>query len=110
VSVGHGQIWTVGLDPTRANEQSGVRPCVVVSVDRYNAMPIRHAIVVPLTTRERGFPHHIAISDDGGLARASWAMCEAVRAVSVDRFGRLIGTASRATMAAVTEQLVRWLG
>lgn len=110
MTVRHGQIWTVGLDPAKANEQSGIRPCVVVSVDRFNSMPIRHAIVVPLTTRERGFPHHVAISDDGGLARASWAMCEAVRAVSVERFGRLVGAASPATMAEITDQLVLWLG
>jgi mRNA interferase MazF len=107
---GYGQIWTVGLDPTRANEQSGIRPCVVVSVDRFNAMPIRHAIVVPLTTRDRGFPHHVPISDGGGLTRASWGMCEGVRAVSMERFGRLISTASRATMTAITDQLVLWLG
>jgi mRNA interferase MazF len=107
--VGHGQIWTVSLDPTLANEQRGVRPCIVVSIDRFNALPIRHAIVVPLTTRERGLPHHVEVSDDG-LTRTSWAMCEAVRAVSVERFGRLIGTGSRATMTAITDQLVLWLG
>ncbi|MGH3934079.1 MAG: type II toxin-antitoxin system PemK/MazF family toxin, partial [Pseudonocardiaceae bacterium] len=49
--------------------------------------------MVPLTTRERGYPHHIAVTEDGGLNRSSWAMCEAVRAVSLERFGRLIGTA-----------------
>ncbi|MGH3446364.1 MAG: hypothetical protein ACRDP4_01940 [Nocardioidaceae bacterium] len=39
-----------------------------------------------MTTRERGFPHHIAVVDDGGLNRTSWAMCEAVRAVSTQRW------------------------
>ena len=107
--VGHGQIWSVELSPTVANEQRGVRPCVVVSVDRFNALPIQHAIVVPLTTRERGFPHHIRVTDDGGLNRDSWAMCEAVRAVSAERFGRLIGTASDLTMTAIGAQLMLWL-
>lgn len=97
------------LDPTVANEQRGSRPCVVVSADRFNVLPIRHAIVVPLTSRERGFPHHIAVTDDGGLNRSSWAMCEAVRAVSLERFGRLISTASNLTLAAITDQLVHWL-
>ncbi|MBV8541154.1 MAG: type II toxin-antitoxin system PemK/MazF family toxin [Pseudonocardiales bacterium] len=83
MSVARGQIWSVELDPTTANEQRGTRPCVVVSIDRFNALPIRQAIVVTLTTRERGFPRHIAITDDGGLNRPSWAMCEAVRAVSL---------------------------
>ena len=107
--VGHGQIWSVSLDPTVANEQGGTRPCLVVSADQFQAMPIRQAIVVPLTTRERGLPHHIRVADDGGLNRPSWAMCEAIRAVSTERFGRMIGTASPATLHAVSDQLGLWL-
>ncbi|MGH3923190.1 MAG: type II toxin-antitoxin system PemK/MazF family toxin [Pseudonocardiaceae bacterium] len=102
-------MWSVRLDPTVANEQRGTRPCVVVSSDRFNALPIRQALVVPLTTRERGFPHHIAVTDDGGLNRPSWAMCEAIRAVSLERFGQLISTANRVTLATITSQLVLWL-
>lgn len=105
-----GEVWTVTLDPTVANEQRGTRPCVVVSVERFNVLPIRQAIVVPLTTRDRGFPHHLAVLDDGGLARSSWAMCEAVRAVSVQRFGRVIGRAADDSVDAITEQLTLWLG
>lgn len=110
MKVAHGQVWSVTLDPTVANEQRGTRPCVVVSIDRFNALPIRQAIVVPLTTRDRGFPHHIAVTDDGGLNRLSWAMCEAFRAVSLERFGQLIGTADSGTITTITSQLVRWLG
>jgi mRNA interferase MazF len=100
----------VTLDPTVANEQRGTRPSIVVSADRFNAMPIQQAIVVPLTTRERGFPHHIAVADDGGLNRPSWAMCEGIRAVSTQRFGRLIGAASDQSIDAITDQVTLWLG
>src|SRR5487761_1085972 len=106
--VSRGHIWSVALDPTVANEQAGTRPCIVVSNDRFNALPINQAIVVPLTSRWRGFPHHVAVGDDGGLSRPSWAMCEALRTVSTQRFGRLIGTATVETLTAVTEQLVIW--
>ena len=37
-------------------------------------------------------------------------MCEAVRAVSVERFGRLVGATSERTLGAITDLLVRWLG
>lgn len=94
--VSPGQVCSVRLDPAVVKEQRGTRPCVVVSTDRFNALPIHHALVVPLTSRERGFPHHIAVSDDGGLTRPNWAMCEAIRAVSLERFGQLISTADRA--------------
>lgn len=66
--------------------------------------------MVPLTTRDRGFPHHIEVADDGGLNRPSWAMCEAVRAVSLERFGQLISAANNDTVAAITNQLLLWLG
>lgn len=107
--VSRGHIWSVGLDPTVANEQRRTRPCLVVSADRFNALPIRQAIVVPLTTRDRGFPHHIAVHDDGGLNRPSWAMCEGVRTVSTQRFGRLVGSADPVTVDAVLDQLGLWL-
>lgn len=110
MNVRQGQIWSVILDPTVANEQAGTRPCLVVSTDRFNHLPIRHSIVVPLTTRERGLPHHVPVVDDGGLKRKSWAMCEAVRAVSIQRFGRTISNASQETTEAVTRQIVMWLG
>lgn len=98
------------LGTAMANEQRGTRPCVIVSIDRFNALPIQQAIVVPLTTRDRGFPHHIAVADDGGLNQPSWAMCEAVRSVSLERFGQLISTANSITVAAITNQLTLWLG
>jgi len=107
--VRRGQIWTVSLDPIVANEQAGTRPCVVVSVDRFNSLPIRQSIVVPLTSRDRQLPHHIRVADDGGLDRPSWAMCEAVRAVSNQRFGRLVGMANQSTTDSIADQITRWL-
>jgi mRNA interferase MazF len=109
VKVARGHLWSVALDPTVANEQRGTRPCLVVSADRFNALPIRQAIVVPLTTRDRGLPHHVPVRDDGGLSRGSWAMCEGVRTVSTQRFAHLIGTAEQVTLDAVLNQLARWL-
>lgn len=108
MTVSQGDIWSVTLDPAIANEQRGVRPCLVVSTARFNALPIRQAIIVPLTSRERGLPHHVPVADHG-LDRPGWAMCEGLRAVSTRRFGRRIGAADERTMGLVTEQLARWL-
>lgn len=81
----------------------------MVSGNQFNELAIRHAVVVPLTPRERGFPHHIPVADDGGLTRPSWAMCEAVRAVSTQRLGHRIGMASAETVAKTVDQLTLWL-
>ena len=107
----HGQIWTMTFSPTTANEQAGDRPCIVISANRFNALPIEHAIVVPLTTRRRDLPHHVPVVDsDGGLDRASWAMTEAIRSVSTRRFGRLIGNASNDTLGAIERCVRLWFG
>lgn len=53
--------------------------------------------------------HHVPVADDGGLERPSWAMSEALRAVSLERFGILVGTASAGTLLSLTEQLLLWL-
>ena len=90
-----------GLDPVVDNEQAGTRPCLVISADAYHAMPIGHVIVVPVTTRDRGLPHHIALDDDGGLDHASYAMPEAIRAVSTRRLRRLLGESAPDTLALV---------
>lgn len=107
----HGQIWSTIFSPTIANEQAGYRPCIVISANRFNALPIEHAIVVPLTTRQRDLPHHVPVVDsDGGLDRASWAMTEAIRSVSTRRFARLIGNASNDTLGAVERWVRLWFG
>lgn len=103
-----GDIWTVSRDPTVANEQRGVRPCPIVSSERFNRLPIHQAIVVPFTSRERGLAHHVLVIDDGALTRPSWAMCEAVRAVSTTRFGSRIGVASSETRERVGDQIALW--
>jgi mRNA-degrading endonuclease toxin of MazEF toxin-antitoxin module len=36
-------------------------------------------------------------------------MCEAVRAISTRRFGRMIGTATNETLDRITGQLMLWL-
>ena len=110
MKIQQGHIWSVILDPTVANEQAGVRPCLVVSIDRFNSLPIRQAIIVPLTSRDRGLPHHLPVHDDGSLTRPSWAMCEAVRAVSTIRFGRFVSMASTETTRAVIRQVASWMG
>jgi mRNA interferase MazF len=47
------------------------------------------AIVVPLTTVDRGLPHHVAIgTTPSGLERPSWARTEDVRAISEQRLSR----------------------
>ena len=101
----YSQIWLAQLSPAVANEQGGLRPVVVISGEDFNIMPIRHAIVVAVTTRDRGLAHHVQMNGDTGLKRPSWAMAETPRAVSTTRFAKRIGWAAPDTM----QSLADWL-
>lgn len=90
------------------HEQGGLRPAVVVGSTTHCRFPIDMALVVPLTSRDRGLEHHVRIdSPESGLKRPSWARTEEITAVSTQRFTRAapLGTASAAEVADLTEWL-----
>lgn len=81
---------------------------VVVGSNTHCRFPVDMALVVPLTSRDRGLSHHVRIdSPESGLSRPSWARTEDIRAVSTERFtqSRAIGTASAAEVAELSEWL-----
>jgi mRNA interferase MazF len=90
------QVWMADLSPVMGSEPAGRRPVVVVNSPFYATFPIPMAIVVPLTTRARGLPHHVPVSSaQSGLKRRSWARTDDVRAISEQRLtGRPFGNVS----------------
>ena len=78
----------------------------MVSHHRYAVIPGLF-LAVPLTTRDRGLDHHVAVpADDGtGLKQLSYAMTEQVRAVSDQRAGRQLGRVSTGTLTAISRYL-----
>ena len=54
-SVRRGEVFLVGLDPTRGAEVLKTRPCVIVSPDELN-MYLSTFIVAPLTTGSHPYP------------------------------------------------------
>lgn len=102
------QLWWVDLGNPIGHEQGGLRPGLVVSSVTHLRFPIGMALVVPLTTRDRGLDHHVRIdSREAGLNRPGWARTEDIRAVSTERFTRPkpIGTASDGEIAELREWL-----
>jgi len=90
-------------------EQGGTRPVLVISTNAFNAWPASLAIVVPITTRDRGFVHHILV-EGGGLDRPSFAMPEYVRSVAQRRLQRRLGAADQSTLTGIDEWLRRLIG
>ena len=68
--------------PVTGREQDGVRPVLVVSSPAHLAVTRgRLVTVVPITTADRGWPHHVPVQ----LAQPSFVMCEQSRTISADR-------------------------
>jgi mRNA interferase MazF len=110
-----GDVWMVNLGPPGGpggpigHEQGGRRPALVVSANALNTSAASLVVVVPLTTRFRDIPTHVAITPpDGNLATVSYVLCEQVRAISVQRLGRYVGTISPAVLERV-QHVVRLL-
>lgn len=101
-----GEIWTANLSPTRGREQAGRRPVLVVSTDRFNHSAADLVVVVPVTSKHKGVPWHVAVSPpEGGLRKPSHLMCEAVRCVARERLTRRLGQVADSTMQAVNQRL-----
>lgn len=102
------QLWLVDFGQPIGHEQGGLRPAVVVGSSVHCRFPIDMAIVVPLTTRDRGLGHHVRIgSPESGLNRPSWARTEDITTVSTGRFTRPqpLGAASTTEIAKLNEWL-----
>jgi mRNA interferase MazF len=101
-----GEVWDVDLNPVLGHEQGGKRPALVVSVDQLNQGPSGLVIMVPITKRDKRIRSQIAIeAGEGGLTIRSFAMCEAVRSISLERMTRRRGMVSHETM----EKIDHWL-
>lgn len=103
-------VW-VDLSPTRGREQRGNRPALVVSSRGYLDSVPDLVIVVPITSVDRGWPHHVAVTGDrSGLTRASFAMTEQPRTISRERIIRRAGVVDADTLMAVDEWLRDFVG
>lgn len=93
-----GDIIEVDFSPSVGHEPAKTRPAVVVSVFGFNT---RSSLVsvVPLTTKDSGYPLHVEIGAEGA---SGWACVEALRNIDLSRRGyRLIGYAEDATMRTI---------
>ena len=106
-----GEVWQVTLDPTRGHEQGWTRPCLVLSVDRFNHGPAGLVTVVPITRRDKGIPSHIRVpAGTGGLKEDSSIKCEEVRTISKDRLFMRWGQVDNRIMEDVSHKVRMILG
>lgn len=100
-----GTVAWATLEPVRGREQGGHRPVLVIASSGYLDAVTTLVIVLPVTTVDRGWPNHIAVTGPAELDRPSWIMTEQPRTLSRDR---LTGIAGRISPECLT-QVRTWL-
>lgn len=95
-----GDVVWVTPEVAVGREQAGRRPALVVAGADYLATVDTLAIVVPLTSVDRGWPNHVLV-EGGELPQPSWAMTEQVRTISRERIVGYGGKAYPETVQAV---------
>ena len=88
-----GDIFLVDLNPVMGTEQAGIRPALVIQIDRANVTS-PHTIIIPFTTRirETALPSHVKIpAGISGLTQDSIILCEQIRVIDKRRLVRSIG-------------------
>ncbi len=101
-----GEVWQADLDPAEGHEQAGTRPVIIVSIDGFNQNMSRLVFVAPVTCRERRNPLHVPVaSSPGGILYSSFALCDAVRSISMDRLRYRIGMIDQSAMDEIGDRL-----
>jgi mRNA interferase MazF len=95
-----GDVVWVAPDAAVGREQAGRRPALVVCGSDYLQLIDSLAVVVPITSIDRGWPNHVPVTG-AALTSPSWAMTEQVRTISRERIVGTAGRADAATLRAV---------
>lgn len=105
-----GEIRWADLNPTRGNEQAGLRPVLVLSHDLFNDRS-GTVIAAALTSQEQRVPFPLSLElTTPRLPKRSWVKISQVRTLSIDRIGKRMGRASPEELAQVIEGLNEIIG
>lgn len=105
-----GEIRWADLNPTRGQEQAGLRPVLVLSEDVFNARS-GTVIAMALTSQapRAGFPLTLELTA-ARLPKRSWVKISQIRTLAIERIGKRLGRASAEELDDVLEGLSTILG
>ena len=100
-----GDVVWAELGPARGREQTGRRPLVIVASNDYLATVDTLVIAIPVTSKDCGWPNHVSLAGETGLAQPSFAMTEQVITVSRESVTAVAGQVDDETLAMITTYL-----
>lgn len=112
VNISRGDVVLCDLNPVKGSEQAGIRPVVIVQIDRANSNS-PHTIIVPLTSKIRRaiLSSHVFIPEGfGGLDRDSVILCEQIRVIDKSRIIKVLGHLDKNYINKLEKALVTILG
>ena len=87
-----GEIYWVDLGRLIGHEPGKTRPGVVVSANLLSNGPGRIVGIVPTTSSDFGLRSHVALdSEETGLLQPSFARCDQLRMLSIERLSGRLG-------------------
>lgn len=112
VIINRGGVVLCDLNPVMGTEQSGIRPAVILQIDRANSFS-PHTIIAPFTTKIRRaqLPSHVFVpADVGGLTQDSVVLCEQIRVIDKKRIIKVLGNLDDSYMEKIAKGLSIILG
>jgi mRNA interferase MazF len=105
-----GDLRWADLNPTRGQEQAGLRPVLILSQDIFNERS-GTVVAVALTSQppRAGFPLTLELQTQG-LPKRSWVKISQIRTLAVERIGKRLGRVSPEEIAQVIEGLNEIVG
>ncbi len=105
-----GEIRWADLNPTRGNEQAGLRPVLILSQNVFNDRS-GTVIAVALTSQPQraAFPLSLELTTPR-LPKRSWVKISQIRTLAVERIGKRMGKVSPEELAQVLEGLNEIIG
>lgn len=101
-----GEVYEVDLGQPVGHEPAFHRPAVVVSVEILNNGPGGLVVVAPITTTGYGLRSHVELESEGcGLDHTSYARCDQLRVVSIERLSSHRGMVDPSEMRAIDQAL-----
>lgn len=112
VTISRGDVVLCDLNPTMGTEQAGIRPVVILQIDRANNVS-PHTIIAPFTTKiQRALlPSHVFVpTKAGGLSQDSVLLCEQIRVIDKRRIIKVLGNLDNSYMKEIARALRTILG
>ncbi len=92
-TLSRGDLVLCDLNPVVGTEQAGIRPAVILQIDRANAAS-PHTIIAPFTTKIRRalLPSHVFVAaGGGGVNPDAGVLCEQIRVIDKRRVIKVLG-------------------